>query len=234
MFKQSILFACLLNCGLISLGQSAAGPTAAAEALHISGTNNKVRVDGLNETNNANNLGGTDLYPLTVDATGNSTLNAQSNLLLSQSVITTSVEVPTQANSAIATADIYQQNFTLTRRALVVITYCVGLEFKSFDGLSNLNDGRVKVAQNYFYLGDGTTEDSSTAYGQASCNYSNYYCDTATGYVYNSNSVIITLPAGTHSIHMKGAAIGGGASSDAAFRAIFTPLDRIDISAIYL
>jgi len=215
-------------------GQSGIGATVADETLHVSGPGSTIRIDGLNEDNNTNNLGGANLYPVALDALGNTVTNIQSNVLLSRSALSSPVEITTLANSGLNTGDLYQQNFTLPQRALVVVTYCVGLEFKSYDGSSNINDGRVKIAQNYFYLGDGTTEDTSLAYGQSSCSYSNFYCDTATGYVYNSNSVILTLEAGTHSIHLKGAAFGGGTSSDAAFRAIFTTLDRIDISAIYL
>lgn len=235
MFKQFLYSILLLALSASGYSQSGVGEVSADEALHVGGsTTATIRVDGLNGANNALNLGGTDLYPLFVDANGNLELNNQSNLLLSQGAISAPIPVATQANSSLNTAGLYQQNFTLPKRALVVITYCVGLEFKGFDGSTNINDGRMKVAQNYFYLGDGTTEDATKAYGQSSCTYSNFNCDTATGYVYNSNSVIVTLEAGTHSIHMKGAAFGGGLANDAAFRAIFTDLDRIDISAIYL
>ena len=235
MSKEYLILPALLSFLNFGYSQSGVGMVAPDETLHVGGNNTAtVRIDGLNTANNPNNLGGTDLYPIFTDAIGNIALNDQSNLLLSQGAISTPISVATQANSSLNTADLFQQNFTLASRALVVITYCIGIEFKNIDGTSNINDGRVKVAQNYFYLGDGTTEDPSKAYGQSSCTYSNFYCDTATGYVYNSNSIIVTLEAGTHSIHMKGAAFGGGLSSDAAFRAIFTDLDRIDISAIYL
>ncbi|MFK8058318.1 MAG: hypothetical protein AB8F78_19490 [Saprospiraceae bacterium] len=234
MHKLLLFSAFLLLLHTTSFGQSGIGEVTAEEDLHISGAGNKVRVDALNATNNPHNLGGTGLYPLMVDELGNTALKPQSNLLVSESVITTPVIVSTQADAALNTENLYQQNFTLQERALVVITYCVGLEFKGYDGASNINDGRVKVAQNYFYLGDGTTENTARAYGHANCTYSNFYCDTATGYVYNSNSIVVTLEAGTHSIHMKGAAFGGGLATDAAFQAIFSTLDRIDISAIYL
>ena len=204
------------------------------EDLHVSGTDSEIRIDGLNATNESDNLGGNNLYNVLVDNTGTLRLNPQSGLVSSDSNISSPVSIQTSNLSGLDNAALYQKNFTLEKRALVVISYYIAVEFKSYDGTSNINDGRVKVAQNYFYLGDGTTENTGTTYGASSCTYSNYNCDTATGYVYNSQSILVTLEAGNHSIHMKGAVYGGGLESDAAFSGIFDDSDRIDITAIYL
>ncbi len=204
------------------------------EDLHVSGTDSEIRIDGLNATNESDNLGGDNLYNVLVDNTGTLRLNPQSGLVSSDSNISSPISIQTSSFSGLDNDALYQKNFTLEKRALVVISYYIAVEFKSYDGTSNINDGRVKVAQNYFYLGDGTTENTGTTYGTSSCTYSNYTCDTATGNVYNSQSILVTLEAGDHSIHMKGAVYGGGLESDAAFSGIFNDSDRIDITAIYL
>lgn len=214
--------------------QVGVGTETPQEDLHVSGTDSEIRIEGLNTTNESDNLGGIGLYNVMVNNTGTLRLNPQSGLLSSDSNISSPVSIQTTSISGLNNAALYQKNFTLEKRAMVVINYYIAVEFRSYDGTSNINDGRVKVAQNYFYLGDGTTENTSSTYGLSSCTYSNYICDTATGYVYNSHSVIVTLEAGNHSIHMKGAVQGGGLESDAAFSGIFNDSDRIDITVIYL
>ena len=211
------------------------GTVAPQEDLHVAGTDSEIRIEGLNTTNNPSyNLGGANLYNVMVDDTGTLRLNPQSGLVSSDSNIPSPIGLQTTSLSDLNSNALYQKDFTLQKRALVVISYYIATEFKSYDGLSNINDGRVKVAQNYFYLGDGTTEDTSISYGLSSISYSNYSCDTATGYVYNSESIIVILEAGDHSIHMKGAAFGGGLEPGAAFRVTFGNGDRLDLEAIYL
>ena len=108
------------------------------------------------------------------------------------------------------------------------------MDFKSYDGTATIDDGRAKIAHNYFYLGNGTTANTSKAYGMTSSVYSNMNCDTATGYVYNSRSTTITLEPGTYSVHLNGAVFGGDIVPEAAFSVKFGDLDRLDIDAIYL
>lgn len=226
-----LLIICL---SISAYAQVGVGTITPQEDLHVSGTNSEIRIEGLNVTNENYNLGGSDLYNLMVDNTGTFRLNPQSGLVSSDSNVPSPISIQSTSLSGLNSTALYQKNFTLEKRALVVITYYIAVDFMSYDGLSNVNDGRVKVAQNYFYLGDGTTEDASTSYGVSSCTYSNYSCDTATGSVYNSQSVLVTLEAGNHSIHMKGAVFGGGVEPGAAFSSVFNDGDRIDITAIYL
>jgi hypothetical protein len=204
------------------------------EALHIAGTSSSIRVDGLNSGNNSKNLGGTSMYNVVVDANGSLALGNQSGELSSDSNIATPVAVQTTAMSGLNSAELYKKNFTITQRALVVITYYVALDFSSYNGLTKIDDGRAKVAHNYFYLGDGTTADITKSYGMTSVAYSNVNCDAATGYLYNSRSMTIALNPGTYSVHLQGAVFGGNLNADAAFRVSFGNGDRLDIQAIYL
>lgn len=219
---------------IISTAQVGIGTTSPEAALHIAGSSSTIRVDGLNNANNVKNLGGSSMYNVMVDASGDLTLGNVSSEIVSESNIASAISVQTTANSGLNSAELYSKDFTLTQRALVVVTYYVSMEFKSYDGLTNLDDGRAKVAHNYFYLGDGSTADTSKTYGMTSSVYSNWNCDTATGYVYNSRSTTIVLEPGTHSIHLNGAVYGGNITPDAAFRVLFGDTDRLDVSVIYL
>ena len=223
-------FACLANV----YGQVGINTTDPQEALHIAGSDGNVRVDGLNSSNNAKNLGGVNNYNLMVDTNGDLSLGLQSGLLSSVTKLVSPVVVQTTATAGLNAAELYQENFTLSQRALVVITYHVAIEFMSYDGLTKLNDGRAKIAHNYFYIGDGSTADTSKAYGMASNVYANYIDDAASNSVYNSRSEIISLNPGNYSIHMQGAVFGGGLTSGASFRGVFGNDDRLDISVIYL
>lgn len=224
---------CLFTVYTVS-AQVGIGTTDPQESLHIAGNGSTIRVEGLNSENNNKNLGGTSKYNVLVDANGTLSLGDLSGEVVSESGISSPVVVQTTANSGLNSAELYQKNFTLTQRALVVITYYISIDFDGYDGIAKIDDGRAKIAHNYFYLGDGSTANTSKAYGMTSSVYSNSNCDTATGYVYNSRSTTISLEAGTYSIHLNGAVFGGDLTADAAFRATFGDLDRIDIQAIYL
>lgn len=210
------------------------GTTNPQEELHVAGNSGTIRIDGLNSTNHVKNLGGTDMYNVMVDANGNLSLSDRSGSISSGPEVNTPVVITSAADSSLNSGEIYTKSFTLPQRALVVITYYISMDFMSYDGSAMLDDGRAKIAHNYFYLGDGVTADTSKSYGMTSSVYSNSNCDTATGYVYNSRSMTIALDAGTYSIHLQGAAYGGGLTADAAFEITFGDLDRLDIQAIYL
>ncbi|RDK84883.1 hypothetical protein [Marinirhabdus gelatinilytica] len=214
--------------------QVGVGTTSPQEALHIAGTGSTVRIDGLNSSQNTNNLGGSSTYNVVADKDGTLTLGKLSGEISSESNIPSPVVVQTQSNSALNSAELYQKNFTLTQRAMVVITYYVALDFSTYDGTAKIDDGRAKVAHNYFYLGNGSTANTSKSYGMTSVVYTNINCDTATGLVYNSRSTTIALDAGNYSVHLQGAVFGGGLTDDAAFRVEFGNGDRLDIQAIYL
>jgi len=81
---------------------------------------------------------------------------------------------------------------------------------------------------------NNTTANTAKAYGMSSSIYTNMECDTASGYVFSTKSVMIPLSAGNHSIHMNGAVYGGNLTNDAAFTGVFGAQDSLDITAINL
>ncbi len=226
---------CLLcySIAMTSWGQVGIGTVDPQEDLHIAGIGSTIRIDGLNSSNNNKNLGGSSKYNVLVDADGNLSLGDASGQISSESNVSSPVVVQTTANSGLNSSELYQKNFTLTQKGLVVITYYVSMDFKSYDGTANLEDGRAKIAHNYFYMGDGTTANTTKTYGMTSSVYSNMNCDTATGFVYNSRSTTIPMDAGTYSVHLNGAVYGGDLTADAAFRVIYGDIDRLDINVIY-
>ncbi len=226
---------CLL-CALAvpaSWAQVGIGTNTPQETLHIAGSESNIRIEGLNSVNNIKNLGGADMYNVMVDADGNLALSGVSGELSSEDSMVSPVVVQTTATAGMNSSELYAKSFTLTQKALVVITYYVSMDFEDTAG-TTIVDGRAKIAHNYWYLGDGTTPDTTKSYGMTSAVYYNSDTLTASGYVYNSRSVTIPLDAGTYSIHLNGAVYGGGLTSDAAFRVTFGDVDRLDIHAMYL
>jgi len=230
-----IITFCLLCtlCVTTSWAQVGIGTTDPQETLHVAGTNANIRIDGLNSVNNSMNLGGSNMYNVVVDADGDLSLSSVSGELSSEDSMIAPVVVQTTANSGMNSTELYSKSFTLTQKALVVITYYVSMDFEDTAG-ATIVDGRAKIAHNYWYLGDGTTPNTTKSYGMTSSVYFNSDTLTASGYVYNSRSVTIPLDAGTYSVHLNGAVFGGGLTSDAAFQVTFGAIDRLDIHAMYL
>ena len=234
MKTKTLIILCFFFVTVVVTAQVGIGTTNPQETLHIAGTTSNIRVDGLNSINNGNNLGGSNYYNMMVDANGTLGLSLQSGLLSSDSMISSTINLQTTSNSGLNSTELYQKNFTLSQRALVHIFYTIPISVMSYDGLTELADGRAKIIHNYFYLGDGTTANTSIAYGMKSCVYANVSSDTASSSMVNSNSIMLTLNPGNYSIHMYASVFGGDITSAAAFRALFTSGDQLNISVIYL
>lgn len=227
---KSLTYFYFITCLLptIAICQVGIGTTNPQQELHIAGSNSTVRIEGLNSTNNANNNGlrnqavyvnaSGDLIVPATPAGAESIFNIN-NFLSSYQLQTGTIG---QGNSA----QIYQSSsFTLDQDALVVITYNINLSIRDRAGTGFISDGKPKLVQSYFYLGNGTTADFSTSFGRAGQAYTNSISPSSseyivTGFFHNTATEILFLSAGTYSIHLYGlvfASDGGSAaqSSDA-------------------
>ena len=231
--KWHIIFTAFLFNSFLLSAQVGIGTTNPLEQLHIAGATSTIRVDGLNSTNNVNNLGGANTYDLQVDEDGNLTVvNTASSMstLLHVKNTATEINVPTLADSDLNNAELYVRNFTLLQDSFVFISYRMAFDVKNFDNTCAVSDGKAKIVYNYFYLGDGTTANTTTTYGLTSQSYSNHDDEnTAAGYMYNHNTEIIFLTAGTHSVHMHGAVYGGGLSTNESFSSNFGYQEEIRV-----
>ncbi|GAB5399029.1 MAG: hypothetical protein Aureis2KO_06140 [Aureisphaera sp.] len=210
------------------------GTTDPQRELHVAGETSSIRIDGLNATNNPDNFGGTGLYNLRVDSDGDLTLGSGSSQLVSVVNTMSPTNLQTTANSDFVDQELYIRTFTLSQRSIVFISYIMSAEVKSYDNTSFVEDGRAKMIYNYFYLGDGTTSSYTKPYGMESTVYNNSDCDAASGYIMNSQTAILILDAGTHSVHFMGAVYGGGLNSDAAFSTNFGDRERLEVSILNL
>jgi len=228
----------ILSLSLITVyvgsAQVGIGTTSPQAELHVAGNSSTIRIEGLDASNNSENRGGTDIYNVMIDKDGDLTIGELSGQVVSDNDnMSTPVPIQTTATAGLNSGQLYTKTFTLTQKALVVINYTISMEFLSYDGTKAVDDGRAKMGHNYFYLGDGVTADNTKAYGMTTSVYANNDCDTATGYVYNSQSVTIPLGPGTYSVHLFGSVYGGDISELAAFRVLFGDRDNIDIHANY-
>ncbi len=237
----------VLNTTVI-LAQVGIGNTNPQKELHIGGNSSTIRVDGLNSINNSNNTGVRD-QPVYVDANGDlkiptgpsgvEILSSNNNFISDGSTYYLRTGTLGQA----AWGEIYQSaSFTLTQPAVIMVNYSVSFEVHQRDGTGQLEDGKPRLIQNYFFVGDGTTADFSTTYGRASTPFSSYHPGGShrfvTGYFTNVGYEIIALPAGTHSIHLYGYVFGNNGAGFSRTSDAFSVYyggggDTITITAMY-
>ena len=198
------------------------------EKLHISGNNSTIRVDGLSDTNNAENVTG-DFMPVYVDDNG--------TMVLQPSLVQTYMAVNdvdflqgrnvSSSSGAGQRLEIYNKQVVLTQESLVQINYQFSVSVSRFngnaltDGASRLFRSRVRINNDPFALAYCTGTYTNNPDTNAS---NNIY---ASGFYYLSGSGYITLPAGTHNIYLDFAAFG--ASYDYNMAIGETDQDRFQI-----
>jgi hypothetical protein len=171
MYKN--ILAIILAFPLISAAQVGINTTNPQETLHIAGANSGVRVDALNETNNALNLKGTNSTRVFVDADGDLVLAPATNNLsivfnaqnyLSDPKDTGGADkndvLQTGTGSGYTAAGWPRiigpgtSTFTLTKPAIVEINY--SLSFQVEKSGDPIGDGHARIIQTFMVLRNGS------------------------------------------------------------------------------
>jgi|GEM_PF-731331 len=187
--------------------------TAPKEKLHIAGTNSTVRVDGLNRTNNANNIQN-DPMPVYVDDNGTMVLQpslVQTYMDVNISDFINDTEVRSSNGSA-NSIELFSHEITLSQESLVEVIYQFGTSVSSYNR-SAIVDGSPRMYRGWFTIDNGprlgldggtytNNPDNSDPNGDGQSIYaSGLYFISASGYT--------RLPAGTHTIRVYGLGFGG-------------------------
>lgn len=149
------------------------------EELHVAGTNSNIRIDGLNEINNPNNLGSTNTSKVFVNEFGDLVLGEGKDniqMIFDSDNYLRDVQNPTSLILQTGEGDGFSQagiptlglgaSFTLTAPAIVEVNYSVSWNLgKNVTPISRIDDFRARVVQTgmYFrknnYLGEPVVND---------------------------------------------------------------------------
>ena len=220
--------------GSICLGQTSGvgvNESTPEQKLHLGSQTGTIRVDGLNGTNNeynGNEVGKT--YPVYVDSNGDLTLeiSATENSDGIDPWTTTDVNgtVTIDGTNTVAgyeTVEILDIPLTVTRPVIVELKYSLSIEVFEDPALTKIKDIYARNITNFFTLNAPVLTPTERRYGQSSrCYYNNNdrYTnptaapDAATGFIYNSGTTYINLPAGTHTLRFYGTVSSGAADQN--------------------
>ncbi len=209
--RKKAPFTCLLFFFITTIySQVGIGTTDPQKELHVSGNSSTIRIDGLNSTNNTNNNGAKPV-PVHINATGDLILPS---LPTSSEILLNGENIITATNFGLETGPLgeYRElnaysspSFTLTQPAIISVQYSMSLNFNEYGSATEpVTDGKPRIAISWLHVGDGTTPDTTKKYGNTAQTYTNSSSTghISTGFVFNSASDSVLLPAGTHSIHL--------------------------------
>ena len=226
--KKTLFLSCFLLSN-ICLGQITGvgiNETVPEQKLHLGSRTGTIRVDGLNGTNNeynGNEVGIT--YPVYVDSNGDLTLeisateNNDGYDPWTTTDINGTVTIPAGGpDDGYETVEILDIPLTVTRPVIVELKYAISIEVFADPALNIIKDIYARNITNFFTLDAPTLTATERRYGQSSrCYYNNNDAytnagaapDAATGFIYNSGTTYINLPAGTHTLRLYGTVSSG-------------------------
>ena len=167
--KIGYLFIALVVSSTLS-GQVGINTTNPQEKVHVAGTTANVRVEGLNSTNNANNLGSNSTTRVYVDGDGDLVLGGATDtveLLVDTENYLDDVENPTSLVNQTGTAfgyeiagnpiDFTNHQFTLTKNAIVEVNYAISYSLYKTSGASGrIDDEHARIVQTALYFREVT------------------------------------------------------------------------------
>ncbi|MCW5520653.1 hypothetical protein J1N09_12435 [Aureitalea sp. L0-47] len=167
--RTSIVFFALgFSCTL--LAQVGINTTNPQQSVHVAGSTSNVRIDGLNESNNTENLGINSTTRVYVDGEGDLVLGSESDnvqMLVDSENYLNNVENPTSLVNQTGTAFGYEiagyptdfagSTFTLTKNAIVEVNYSVSYSLYKTSGASGrIDDQHARIVQTGLYFREVT------------------------------------------------------------------------------
>lgn len=178
--KIKYIFLIVFVCNAINtIAQVGINTQTPQEELHVAGSSSNIRIDGLNETNNPNNLGTVNTSKVFVNEFGDLVLGELDDnvqLIFDSENYLRDVQNPTSLILQTGEGDGFSQagiptlglaaSFTLTAPAVVEVNYSVSWNVgKNVTPISRIDDFRARVVQTgmYFrkdnYFGDPIVND---------------------------------------------------------------------------
>lgn len=198
---------------IASTGNVGISNTAPQEKLHISGNTSTIRVDGLSDTNNAENVTG-DFMPVYVDDNGTMVLQpslVQTYMPVNINDFINEIEIRSN-NGAGNTLELYSTTITLSQQSLVEVIYQMGVGITTYNR-QPVTDGAARMYRGWFTVNNGVrlgldtgtytnNPDNSDPNGDGIPTY-------ASGLYFLGGSGFVQLPPGTHTIRVYGLGFGG-------------------------
>jgi hypothetical protein len=214
MKKENYAFVFLLISNLIFAQTSGVGinESIPEQALHLGSSSGTIRIDGLNDSNDPYNGGGTNTYPLLVDNLGNLTLefiplynsngsDALDHLTLPSATIT----ILNGDNDGIESGELFNFTINTNRASILEVKYDVSFEVFLNAAEIAISDKKARRINTYFRVNTGTRQ-----YGVSSKCYNGGSVDSETGNYFNSCTSYINLPtSGTYTIRFYGEVSSG-------------------------
>ena len=200
-----VLLCLFVSCTYAQVGINTTSPQ---EKLHIAGANSTIRVDGLNNPNAANNLGGANLTPLSVNANGDLVVATKKQKVIVNIVDTQIVASKVTCGWLDIDNGIYANNvvikpntaFTATKNGLAEVNFNItaGLfEYKNTLTAPLLTDGRPRIVFIKIFIDNTLVITSSQSYTSAAIG-------PITGLVVMNGSKTINLTLGAHTYRIEG------------------------------
>ncbi len=176
--RNCIAIIFILLFGYQILAQVGINTTNPQKEMHIAGSTANIRIEGLDEKNNANNLGSGSTTRVYADANGDLTLGLSTDktieiLVDSENYLS---DAETSSSRIVQTGNAFGYNiagdlsnfpaesFTLTQNAILEVNY--SLSFSLYKASSRINDEHARVIQTAIYfreVTDPTDEYAGTA-----------------------------------------------------------------------